>query len=35
MRFHYKQEPDAWTDEVWAMRWEELKWILSTQAKNG
>lgn len=31
MRFHYKQEPDNWTDDIWAARWEELQWVLSKQ----
>lgn len=31
LRFHFKIDPDALSDEEFAMRWHELVWILNQQ----
>lgn len=27
IRFHFKENPDLLTDEEYAIRWKELKWL--------
>ncbi len=28
LRYHFKIDPDILSDEEWAMRWNELEWVL-------
>ncbi len=34
MRYYYKCDPDEWTDEIWAARWNELIYIRQEEAKH-
>jgi hypothetical protein len=34
IRFHFGADPDEMTDEQFAERWQELRWVLAFESKR-
>lgn len=34
LRYHFHLDPSQLSDDEWAMRWNELKWVREQEAKK-